>query len=183
MIISLSGKVWAGKWTAANILCEKLWYEYISIGNIKRAKAEQMGIDIHEFNRLGALPENIAEYENAYETYQQDLDVSSNIVLDSRLSWYNQPQSFKVFLQVSDENAAHRLLNDTKRFGEAVGNYDLILDLLVKRNQWDRDKYAEIYQTDLWDVSNFDLVINTDKLSAIEVSEIILAAFERWHKN
>jgi len=94
-----------------------------------------MGIDIHEFNRLGTLPENIAEYENEYEQYQQDLDVHSTIVLDSRLSWYNQPDSFKVFLQVSDTIAAHRLLNDTKRFGEAVGNYDLILDLLQKRNQ------------------------------------------------
>jgi cytidylate kinase len=94
-----------------------------------------MNIDIHEFNRLGTLPENIAEYENAYETYQQELDVNSNIVLDSRLSWYNQPKSFKVFLQVGDEIAAQRLLNDTKRFGEAVGNYDMILDLLKKRNQ------------------------------------------------
>lgn len=79
-----------------------------------------MGITILEFNKIGDLPENIASYDLSYEQYQQDLDLDSKILLDSKLCAYNQPKSFKIRFLVNDEIAANRLINDTKRFGDIV---------------------------------------------------------------
>jgi hypothetical protein len=69
-----------------------------------------MGITILEFNKIGDQPENVASFDLSYEQYQQDLDVSSKILLDSKLCAYNQPDSFKIRFLVSDEIAAHRLI-------------------------------------------------------------------------
>jgi CMP/dCMP kinase len=120
MIISLSGKAGAGRTTVAEIICEKLGYEHISVGNIKKKKAQEMGITILEFNKIGDLPENVEAYDLSYEKYQQDLNLNSKILLDSKLCAYNQPKSFRIRFLVSDEIAATRLIHDTKRFGDIV---------------------------------------------------------------
>lgn len=52
MIITMSGKAGSGKGTVAKILSEKLGYEHISIGNMKRELATAMGMTISEFNTL-----------------------------------------------------------------------------------------------------------------------------------
>lgn len=183
MIVSLWGKVGAGKGTVAQFLCQKLWYEHVSVWAIKRKKAEQMGIDIHEFNRLGSLPENTERFEHDYELYQQSLNLTDKIVLDSRLAFYNQPHSFKVFLQVSDEIAARRLLNDTKRFWEVVGNYDMVLEKLKTRNSSDRTKYLKIYGVDIHDIAKYNVIIDTDQFDAQQVADIVLFAFEKRMSN
>jgi hypothetical protein len=79
-----------------------------------------MGITILEFNKIGDLPENIEAYDLSYEKYQQDLPLNSKILLDSKLCAYNQPHSFRIRFLVSDEIAAGRLIQDTKRFGDIV---------------------------------------------------------------
>lgn len=67
---------------------------------MKKQAAEEMGISIQEFNLLGDLPENQEEFDLKYDRYQQGLDIQSNIILDSRLSYRCQPDAFKVFLDV-----------------------------------------------------------------------------------
>jgi len=51
MIITMSGKNGSGKGTVSKLLAEKLGYEYISIGNMKRELATAMGMTISEFNK------------------------------------------------------------------------------------------------------------------------------------
>jgi cytidylate kinase len=52
-------------------LVEKLGYEYLSVGNMKRQLADQMGISIHEFNALGDLPGNAEKFDKQYEDMQR----------------------------------------------------------------------------------------------------------------
>ena len=87
MIITMSGKAGSGKWTVSKLLAEKLWYQHISIGNMKRELATAMGLTISEFNTLWELPENREKFDLKYEEYQKNLDIHSDIILDSRLGF------------------------------------------------------------------------------------------------
>ena len=46
MLITLWWKAWSGKWTLWKLLAEKLGYEIISIWDMKRKLAAEMGINI-----------------------------------------------------------------------------------------------------------------------------------------
>lgn len=71
-----------------------------------------MGISIVEWNRLGDIPGNEEQYDKKYEEYQKTLDTQADIVLESRLGFYCQPHAFKVFLDISEEKAAERIMGD-----------------------------------------------------------------------
>jgi cytidylate kinase len=45
-----------------------------------------------------------------FEEYQKSLALDSKVLLESRLGFLCQPHAFKVFLDVSDEVAAQRIL-------------------------------------------------------------------------
>ena len=179
MIITLGGKAGSWKWTVAKLLSEKLGYEIISIWNLKRKLAEEMGISISEFNLLGEKPENQHEFDVKYEEYQKNLDLNSQIILESRLWFLCQPNAFKVFLNVSDEVASQRILND-KRTTDHFFSPEEALQVTKKRNQDDQNRYLSLYNIDLWDSSQYNLTIDTSNLTPEEVVEKILIEFSTY---
>ncbi len=177
MIITLSGKAWSGKGTVGRLLAEKLWYTYLSIGDMKRMLAKKMWLTISEFNALWSLPENREKFDLAYEEYQKNLDVHDNIILDSRLGFYCQPHAFKVYLDVSDEEAARRIFFDTTRTGDRYDSLDTVLEITRKRNYDDAQRFLSLYHIDITDPRNFDLIIHTDNKTPQEVVDEILDSF------
>ena len=168
MIITLGGKAWSWKWTVAKLLSEKLGYEIISIWNLKRKLAEEMGLSISEFNLLGEKPENQHEFDLKYEEYQKNLDLNSQVILESRLWFLCQPNAFKVFLNVSDEVASQRILNDKRTTDHFFSPED------------DQNRYLSLYNIDLWDSSQYNLTIDTSNLTPEEVVEKILIEFSTY---
>ena len=182
MIITFWWKAWSWKWTVSKLLAEKLNYEIISIGTLKRKLAEEMWLSILEFNRLWEKPENQKEFDLKFEEYQKSLDLNSNILLESRLWFLCQPHAFKVFLDVSDEEASKRIMGDNR----ATDNYDSFESALKstkERNESDRERYIKLYWVDLLDESNYDFVIKTDNKTPQEVCDEIIAAFENYQKS
>ncbi len=178
----MSGKAGSGKWTVSKLLAEKLWYQYISIGNMKRDLATSMGMTISEFNQEGEKPENRNIFDLKYEEYQKNLDVNSNIILDSRLWFYCQPKAFKVYLDVSDEEAARRIFNDKERKADAYTSLQAVQEATNQRNIDDAKRYKELYGIDISDISNFDLVISTDGKTPQQVAEEIIEKFNQFKK-
>lgn len=177
MIITMSGKAGSGKGTVAKILSEKLGYEHISIGNMKRELATQMGMTISEFNTLWELPENRESFDLKYEEYQKGLDLNSGIILDSRLGFYCQPDAFKVYLDVSDEEAARRIFGDKERSWDAYDSLQAVQEATKKRNADDIQRFKELYHIDLSDKANFDLVVDTDGKTPQQVADEIIEKF------
>lgn len=177
MIITLSGKAGSGKGTVAKLLSEKLWYQHISIGNMKRDLATSMGLTISEFNILWERPENKETFDLKYEEYQKNLNLNDGIILDSRLWFYCQPQAFKVYLDVSDEEAARRIFGDKERSGDSYASLQAVQEATKKRNADDIQRFKELYAIDLSDKNNFNLVVDTDNKTPEQVSEEIIAAF------
>lgn len=175
MIISVWGKAGSGKSTCTKLLSEKIGYQRISIGDMRRAVAEEMGISIQEFNILGDLPENEETFDRAYDRYQQSLSLYDNIILESRLWFWNQPQSLKVFLDVDDLEWARRILGDS-RTTDNHASIEETARVNRERNSMDAARYIRLYGSNPRDLTNYDLIIDTTNLSPEEVVEQIIAS-------
>lgn len=150
---------------------------------MKRELATKMGLNIIEFNKLGELPENREKFDLQYEEFQKNLDVNDNIILDSRLSFYCQPKAFKVFLTISDEEAARRIFNDKERIGDNYPNVEAVLQDMKKRNEQDVKRYKELYGIDIMDMSQFDLVVDTTVSDPQRYIDFIAEKFLEFQKN
>ena len=103
----------------------------------------------------------------------------AQVILESRLWFLCQPNAFKVFLNVSDEVASQRILND-KRTTDQFFSPEEALQVTKKRNQDDQNRYLSLYNIDLWDSSQYNLTIDTSNLTPEEVVEKILIEFSTY---
>lgn len=109
---------------------------------------------------MGEKPENAKEFDLKYEEYQQNLDLNSNIILDSRLGFYNQPKAFKILLDVSEEIAGERIYK-ANRDTDKQESLQAAIQEVHNRNKADFQRYIKLYNIDLRDQKNYDLVIDT----------------------
>lgn len=178
MLITLGGKAGSGKGTIAKLLAEKIKYKTISIGDMKRELADTMGINIYDFNILGDKQENAKEFDLKYEEYQKSLQFNDKIILDSRLGFFAQPKAFKVLLDVEEEIWSKRILN-AKRDTDKFSSPEEALEEVQKRNLNDQKRYQKLYDINLRDHNNYNLVIDTSERRPDEVVDIILWEFKQ----
>lgn len=182
MLITITWKAGSGKSTAAKLLAEKLWYKYISIWDMKRKIAEYMWINIIKFNELGELPENQKEFDLKYEEYQKNLDSDSKIILESRLGYFCQPKSLKIFISVDDESAAKRIFND-HRSTDKYSSREEAYEETKKRNREDVERYQKLYGINYQDPKNFDLIFDTTGKTLDETVLELIEIIEEYKKN
>jgi len=184
MIITMSGKAWSGKGTISKLLAEKLGYEHISIGGIKRKLAHEMGLTISQFDILWEKPENKEKFDLKYEEYQKNLPLDSKIILDGRMAFFCQPDSFKVFLDIDDDEAARRIFNDKERIGDEYASLEAVKEATIKRNEENVKRFKDLYGIDISDPANYNLVVNTTDNHPERVADEIIEKFnEKWKMN
>ncbi len=176
MILTLWWKSGSWKWTICAILAKKLWYEIISVWDVKRKIAKSLWLSISEFDALWDLPENKEEFDLKYETYQQDLSVDAAIILDSRLGFFNQPDWYNVFVDV-DDNEAWRRIFGAQRETDKYDSVEEVISITKERNNMLETRYKNLYKVDLYDISNYDLIVDTTDITAEQAAEIIHTAF------
>ena len=183
MLITIWWKAWSGKWTVSKLLAKQLWYEIVSIGDMKRKLAADMWINIIEFNKMWDDPEKSAEFDLKYEEYQKNLKLSNDIILDSRLWFYAQPHAFKILLDVDEEVAWERIFNAERDTDKHASKKHAIAQV-KDRNSSDEERYKKLYNVDLWNPNNYNLVIDTSERTPEEVLQIILDEFKafKWRK-
>ena len=76
---------------------------FIILGAIAVATAFSMGAASHLRDEYHNETANVKDLK--YEEYQQNLKLTDNIILDSRLGFYAQPKAFKILLDVDEEVA------------------------------------------------------------------------------
>ena len=181
MLITMWWKAWSGKWTVSKLLAKELGYKIVSIGDMKRKLADEMWINIIEFNKMWDNPEKSAEFDLKYEEYQQNLELTDNIILDSRLGFYAQPKAFKILLEVDEEVAGERIFK-AERSTDKHATKKHAVDEVKERNSSDEARYLKLYDVDLWNPKNYNLVIDTSDRTPEEVLHIILEEFKafRW---
>ncbi len=180
MIITLTGLPGAGKSTIAKLLSEKLNMPWYSMGDLRGKLAIDRGMTIDEFNQLG---ESEAFTDQDVDDYQTQLGRENDrLIIDGRLSWHFIPHSFKIFLDINEDIAAQRIFQAAKqglRSDERPYNsVEEVKERTRLRLASDQKRYQQYYGLDYLDTSNYDLVIDTSKLTPDEIIQVILDKIE-----
>ena len=168
-IISLSGDLASGKGTVSNILTADLNYGIYRNGEYFRKLAKEMGMDVTSFNvYVKEHPEIDRQIENSAAEYAKQND---NFVIDARLGWYAVPESFKVYLKVDLDVSAQRAFYDEKRKStEKFNTVEEQKQDIIRRYNYENERYWNLYQIRKNDMSNYDLVVDTTDKTPEEVA-------------
>ncbi|MBR3325213.1 MAG: (d)CMP kinase [Clostridia bacterium] len=181
-IISMAGDLASGKGTVSKIISEELNYGIYKNGEYFRQLAKEMNMDVTSFNiYVKDHPEIDRKIENSATEYAQKND---NFIIDARLGWYAVPESYKVYLKVETEVAAERAFNDVNRKStEAFSTVEEQEEDLIRRFALENERYFSLYGVHKEDMSNYDLVVDTTKLTPDEVARIIIENYNKWLEN
>jgi cytidylate kinase len=105
--------------------------------------------------------------------------LNQRIVLGTRLAAWLMEADMRIWLTASLEARAARI---NKRETEKQSTYEAVLYKTLKRDESNRKRYLQLYGIDISDHVDFDLTINTEKLTAEQVSGLIVAA-AHWASN
>jgi CMP/dCMP kinase len=104
------------------------------------------------------------------------LSLQPKVVVGSRLAAWLVNADLRVWLQASLEERAKRIF---RREVDKGLTYEYVLYRTLQRDEQNRKRYLQLYGLDSNDRSDFDIIINTEKLTAEQVSSLIIAA-ARW---
>ena len=97
-------------------------------------------------------------------------------IFDSRLAFHNIPEAFSVRLVCDEDVAAQRLFNDRER-GAEDSNYASIEEAkqaVIGRKQAETERYINIYDIDLNDESQYDLIVDTSMATPDAIARSII---------
>ena len=181
-IISLAGDLASGKGTVSKILMQKLNYGVYRNGEYFRSLAKKMNMTVTEFNKyVVEHPEIDQQIEKSAAEYAKD---HNNFIIDARLGWYAVPESFKVYLTVDINEAAKRAFYDKNRKDtENLATIEEQKKDMIERSRIENERYWEIYHVRKDNMKNYDLVIDTSKITPEEVADKIIDKYLNWKQN
>ncbi|MCU0679689.1 MAG: cytidylate kinase family protein [Planctomycetes bacterium] len=176
MIISISGSHGSGKSTLAQQLAEALKWPRYYMGGLRREAAKKRGLTLAEYNKLG---ETDPTTDLEVDKYQEELGKKEdNFIIEGRTSWYFIPHSLKIYLDVSPEVGAKRILKETKdtknnnlRKNEDnnLKTIEEIQKSLKTRYKSDRLRYKKYFNIDVYNKKHYDFVLDTSNLNKRQV--------------
>lgn len=182
MIISLTGKPCSGKSTVAKVLKEKYGFKTYSVGEMFKEEAKKHGMSAEEFNKfLMSSP----EYDNFIDDKTKELGIlwkDENVVFDSRLAWHFIPHSFKVFLDLDEEEMAKRLSTSDRTGKEKYTNIDEARKTLISRFNAENERYKKFYGIDNTNMKNYDLVLSSKNKTPDEIADEIYKNYKKHFK-
>lgn len=177
MNITLTGNLGSGKTSVCKIL-EAQGFNITSTGSIFRSVATEKGISVTELNELCKTDKELdRSIDERSAKLGEELD---NTVFDSRLAWHFVRESFKVFLLVNLQEAARRVYAGSPRDAEKYSSEKEALEGLTERAMLERDRYADLYGLDYYNLSNYDLVIESTNATPEQIAEEIVRNFKAY---
>jgi CMP/dCMP kinase len=173
LVVSFNGQEGSGKSTIATMVAEKLNWPRFYMGQIFRDMAKEKGLDLVAFRKVC---DKDPSFDNKVDDYVLELAKKQhNFVIESRTAWHFIPGSVKIYLKVEPAVAAERILKSMST-KQNRGNEDNCLDTIenikesiLKRRKEDSERYFSLYGIRQDDEKNYDLIIDTTKLTVEEV--------------
>lgn len=179
MIISLSGAQGSGKSTIAQMLADKLSWPRYYIGGLRREKAAERGLTLAEYNKLGETDQST---DQEVDEYQKKLgETQDNFVIEGRTSWYLIPHSFKIYLDVEENEGSRRIFSHLQQKNDRnedkeLNSIESVKKSGQKRLESDRLRYKKYYNIDVNDVKHYDFYLDTTNLKPEEVFNTVYEA-------
>jgi cytidylate kinase len=168
--ITISGPPGSGKSSLSKILSARLGMELISMGDIFRKYAQDRCMCLAEYGILAKKNGDIdREIDEMQKRMAKDKD---NIILEGRLSGFLVDADLKVWLKAPLDIRAQRI---AKRENKPLS---VAKSETSEREDCERDRYINYYNIDIKDLSVYDIVIDTSRMSPQNISEIVSKAVE-----
>ncbi len=183
MIMTISGTPGSGKSTIAKILQQKLSAERIYVGGIRRELARKKGMTLVELNEYAKThPETDVDVDKEAAAEARKLDNSGKtVIVEGRTQYYFLPESIKIFIKVDEEEGTRRIWKDlqneptrTERNEGDITSLEQMKKRIRQRATEDNKRYLKYYGINPADESQYDLVIDTTKISAEQAAKEIL---------
>jgi predicted cytidylate kinase len=176
MRITLNGTLGSGKSTVGKELAPRLGVRYVSTGQIFR--------ELGHISNLDALQTNLEAETNsaldeAVDNKVRELNKSDqDFVIDSRMAWHFIDNALHVFLSVTPEVAARRVMEDRTRLIEQYSTLHSAMDSLRARRDSELKRYRRLYAVDIENPANYALWVITDDAEVADVVELIMRRVE-----
>ncbi len=172
MKITISGTPGSGKSTVAKKLAEKLGLRHFSAGDFQRDLAKEKGVTPLELAKMAEADPEIDKKTDSWAEAVGEAD--DNFVMDSRLAFNFIPDSVKIFLDVSEDDAARRIYHDMRPEEKENTTQGATYESIKKREESEKKRYQQYYGIDYTNPDNYDLVIDTTEVPVAEVVKKIL---------
>lgn len=174
--ISLTGDLGSGKSTVGKIIADQKGCEMYSTGKICRAIAQRLGIDdIKEMNvYMKTHPEVDKQIDDGLVALS---DRAGNLIVDSRMAWHFTKPTFKTYLTCSIDVAADRIFRDGRE-GEKTASVEAMKQNNRQRKQEENGRYFALYGVNIYDMTNYDLVVDTTEQTPETVAKAVIAGCE-----
>ena len=177
MIIAISGRPGAGKTTLAKHLAETYGMRYVSAGDMFRKIAAKHGFEPHGESFL-KFHEKLEKDPKLSKNIDEEIDQrvieeaeDGNVVIEGWLAPHMiKNADLRIFLNVSSGLAAERIA-----FREE-DDREHEFHITIKREESFVRRAKSEYNIDINDVSDFDIVLNTEKFEPEDTQEIIETA-------
>jgi len=181
-IITICGGLGSGKSSTAKKVAEILGFKHFSSGDFFRQVGLELGLSVTETNTRAETDPKIDEMT---DQKLRDMRNADKVVIDSRTAYHWIPESFKVYLELPPEIAKNRILNSIKENvlraeSEQATTSEEVFQKMTTRFESEQKRYWDLYKINNKDMSQFDLVIDTNKNNLAEVVDIIVAGYKRW---
>lgn len=183
MHITITGNLGSGKSTICKLLNEKHQFEIYSTGKVQRELAREMNMTTLELNQLMCSDKKYDKMIDDATTRISRENKDKDIIFDSRLAWHFVEHSFKVFVSVSLEVAAVRVMNDQRGAEEKYTSIEEAKMLLAERAATERVRYKDIYNLNYMDFSNYNLIIDSTDCTPDKITEIIVKEANEFYQN
>ncbi len=183
MHITITGNLGSGKSTICKLLNEKYQFEIYSTGKVQRELARQMNMTTLELNQLMCSDKKYDKMIDDETARISRENRDKDIIFDSRLAWHFVERSFKVFVSVSLEVAAERVMNDQRGAEEKYASIEEAKELLAERAATERVRYKDIYNLNYMDFSNYNLIIDSTYCLPDKIAEIIIQEAKEYYRN
>lgn len=172
MKITISGKPGSGKSTVAKKLAEKLGLRHFSAGDFMRDLAKEKEITLLELSQQAEASDEIDKKTDRWAEAVGQAD--DNFVMDSRLAFNFIPGSVKIFLDVSEDEAARRIFHDLRPEEKENTSQGATYENIKKRAESEKKRYQQYYGIDYTNPDNYDLVVDTTGITVNQVMKKIL---------
>ena len=136
MIITISGRPGSGKSVVASKLARELGIPHVSAGDFMREMASERGMSILELSRTAQGTDEIDREIDARTV--RLASEGGSFVMDARLGWHFIPDSIKVFLDVSLEEAARRVFGADRDAELENVDFESTLTAIAERTESER---------------------------------------------
>lgn len=169
MLVAVSGRHGAGKTTLAKSIADHFNLKYISAGEIFRQMAKEQGMSLIEFTKY---TEQHPEIDRRIDKRMKKEAKRGDRVLDSQLAYYFSksfnPINILVFAQKNDI---------IRRVSEREGiSLEKARKEVETRESNEKKRFKRLYDVDLWEPKDFDIMINTSRISESKAKELAIRA-------